>query len=213
MRVLIIIAVFTVLSAVAIALASCSNNNKGDNAFAVLESSVGFDITDEQARKLYNIQIAENIKTAILSSTKIEDAQVVVNSGYASLEDDASSGRESSASVVLTLAENETLSNQEVLAIADYIRGSIPGIQYENITITDSDLNYYQVGDGPDASPELRDGMQKGGSVFIDDKGIAISHNALPMSDELRSYLDAKCTISIISGLMTAPKPPMLRIL
>jgi len=140
-----------------IALAACSGNSTQNEStsnsgqpidLAVMQSASGFAVTDEEARKLYDLQLAEHLRTAILTSHKIQDAMIVVNTGEKSLEDDSPNGSDSSVSVLLVLEDGETLTSQEVQAIADYIRGGVPGIKYEDITITDSNLNLYPIGGG-----------------------------------------------------------------
>jgi len=152
-RVLIITLVIGMLITAAITLVSCTNNNQeqyigeGDSDIAFLESSAGFEITEDQAKYLYELHLAEDLRMVLLNSLEIEDATVVLNIGETSLEGDPSSSRDPTASVILTPKENSTLSDQVIQAVADLIRNTVPGISYEDITITDSDLNAYAISD------------------------------------------------------------------
>ena len=152
-HVLIITLMILMLITAAITLVSCTNNNQDqyigedDSDNATMESLAGFDITEEQARKLYELHLAEDLRMVLLNSLEIEDAIVVLNIGETSLESDPSSSRDSTASVILTPKENSTLSDQVIQAVADLIRNTVPGISYEDITITDSDLNAYAISD------------------------------------------------------------------
>ena len=147
-RVLIIASMIIVIFAVSIALVSCANTGKDGNDLTILESSENFEITDEQARKLYEHQRAEDLRITLLNSPEIEDAIVVIDLGEITLEGDLSSGRNASASVILIAKENNALSDRVIQDVADIIRGGVSGISYEDITITDSNLNVYAIGDG-----------------------------------------------------------------
>ena len=140
-RVLINTSMITVLFTVTIALVSCTNNGKRDHDLTILESSVSFEITEEEARILYEHQRAEDLRIAILNSPEIEDAIVVIDFGEISLEGNSSSGRNASASVMLTPKGNNVLSDQVIQDVADIIRSGVPGIRYEDITITDNNLD------------------------------------------------------------------------
>jgi flagellar biosynthesis/type III secretory pathway M-ring protein FliF/YscJ len=148
------IAVIAILVTVVTALAGCTNHSEegtigaGNIDQAILESESGFEVTEEHAMKLYEYQRAQDLRTLILASLEIQDALVVLDIGLISPEDDQSSNREPSASVLLTVTDSYTLANQDIQDIAEIIKNGVPGIKYENITITDSDLNVYQIDDG-----------------------------------------------------------------
>jgi len=115
---------------------------------SIMQGASGFSITESQANKLYEAQCAADIRASILTSPKIQNANVLVSFGDTSPFRSPSNAKQAMCSVMLTLVNGVTLSSQEAQTIAEYIRSSVPGgISYENISITDSDLNYYKVGD------------------------------------------------------------------
>jgi len=111
----------------------------------ILNSASGFSITDSQATKLYEAQRAAEIRSQILASPKIKNCQVIVNFGKSSPFLTADNIADATASVMLVLYDNTTLTTNDARTIAEMVRNSIPGIKYENITISDSNLNVYPV--------------------------------------------------------------------
>jgi len=107
----------------------------------------GFAVTEAHARWLYAAQDAEYIRKAILTSPRISSAHVVVKPGETSPFRIQTGVRSATTSVMVTVVGGGMLSPQEAQAIAEYVRGVVPGIEYENINITDSNLNHYKVGE------------------------------------------------------------------
>ena len=122
----------------------------GNIDLTLKQNASGFGATEERARELYEQQIAQELRAAILTSPEIQDALVVLNLGESAHEDGSLSSRDPSVSVLLTIADNSTLTSQEAIiqGIAEIIRNSVPGIKNKNITITDSNLNIYAIVDG-----------------------------------------------------------------
>ena len=118
----------------------------GDAYATLFESDFAF--TDEEAKNLYERQLAEEIRRVILAYPEISNAKVAIDFGEITDDVVFSSGRDASASVVLSAKEDNALPEQVIQDIAEIIRSSVPGIEYENITITDINLNIYQVGVG-----------------------------------------------------------------
>ena len=145
-HILLIITVFIVQIATATTLMSCTNNSKreAENTI-ILEKTSGFENSEEHARELYTYQLAQDLKTAILNSPVISDVIILLELDENFVEDNSSSIREPSASILLTIADNSTLANQDIQRIAEIIRNGVPNISNENITITDSNLNFYIV--------------------------------------------------------------------
>jgi len=114
---------------------------------SILYSAAGFNITDSQAKKIYEAQRASEIRGQLLETDKILNARVTLNMGEYSPFVITQGVRDATASVMLVLRGGLMLTNTEAYAIAELIRNSIPGIRYENITITDNNLNYYYVGE------------------------------------------------------------------
>jgi len=119
----------------------------GSPDLSIGQGAAGFAVTDAHARWLYAAQRAEDIRVAILSSPRIQSAYVVVNPGETSPFRIQSGVRAASASVMVTVRGGGTLSAQEAQTIAEHVKASVPGIEYENISITDTFLNHYKVGD------------------------------------------------------------------
>jgi len=121
-----------------------------------LDSATGFGITDQHAKQLYDRQKGEEIRVQLMQNAKIQNALVIVNSGETSPFRVQTNARQATASVMLTLAGNvDRLTRGEAQAIGEIVRGSIPGIEYANIAITDDKLNTYNVGDGGDDIDEI----------------------------------------------------------
>ena len=111
-----------------------------------LNQATGFGVTDTQSLRLAEYQRGDDIKRQILASKKFSSANVIVNFGKTSPFLEGKTTLEAVCSVVLTLRSGETLSKEEAQSIADMVRTSVPGIKYENISITDSVLRSYPVG-------------------------------------------------------------------
>jgi len=121
-----------------------------------LDSATGFGITDQHARQLYDRQRGEEIKVQLMQNAKIQNALVIINSGETSVFRIQTNTRQATASVMLTLATGvDRLSRGEAQAIGEIVRGSVPGIAYENIAITDNFYNSYSVGEGSDDVEEI----------------------------------------------------------
>jgi len=109
------------------------------------DEASGFGVTAERAKEIYDIQRAEDLRTQLLQSNHIEDALVLVNTAEASPFRIQENENEATVSVLLTIADTYTLLDGDVQAIGNLIRDAVPGIEDENISITDSNLNYYPI--------------------------------------------------------------------
>jgi len=123
----------------------------------ILDGATGFGVTDSYARQLYDNQRGADIKTQLEQVPRIQSALVIVTSGETSPFRIQTNTRQAAATVMLTLRGGGRLSRDEAQAVGEIVRTAIPGIEYENISITDSELNYYRVTDGeiPDLEEEL----------------------------------------------------------
>ena len=121
-----------------------------DTDLSILESASGFSITDAQQQKLFEAQRASEIRSAILTSDRIQNCRVIVNFGKTSPFLNPQATRDATCSVMLTIRGGVTLTRQEAQNIAGYVMASIPGIRYENIGIIDSNLNAYPVSEPDD---------------------------------------------------------------
>ena len=122
-----------------------TNENLGyDEGIPVhLDKASGFGVSGDRAKEIYDIQRAEELRTQLLKLNHIEYALVVVNTMDGSPFRIQENESEATVSVLLTIADNHTLSDNEVESIKNLVWAAVPGIKYENISITDSDLNYY----------------------------------------------------------------------
>ena len=119
----------------------------GGPDLSIMQSAAAFSVTDSHAKKLYDAQLASEIRAAILASPRIQDAQVIVSSGQSSPFRFPTGAREAKTSVMLTIRGGAMLTSQEAQTIAELIKGSVPGISFENISISDNNFNYYKIGD------------------------------------------------------------------
>lgn len=113
---------------------------------AYMADATGFGITDAHARRQYDFQLGADIRTALLQIPYIHNALVLVSSGETSPFRIARNINPATASVQLTL-RGRVLTQSEAQAIAELVRASVPGILYENISITDDALIHYRIGD------------------------------------------------------------------
>ena len=114
---------------------------------SIMGGAAGFAVTDAHARQLYDAQLQENIRVGIMQSPRIQNAIIVVSTGETSPFRIQSGVRAPHASIMLEIRGGGKLSQQEAQTIAEYVKGSVPGIEYEDIKIIDTYFNHYKVGD------------------------------------------------------------------
>jgi len=114
---------------------------------SIMGTAAGFSVTDKHASKLYDAQLQEYIRVGLMQISRIQNAIVVVSTGETSPFRIQSGVRAPHASVMLEVRGGGKLSNQEAQTIAEYVKGSVPGISFEDIKIIDTYFNYYKVGD------------------------------------------------------------------
>ena len=116
--------------------------------YTYLYDAAGFNITTDQAKRLETVQTQENIRRQILQIDKIANALVIVNFGEYSPFVVTQGVRDATCSIILVVRNGMTFTNLEAQTIAELVRGGVPGIKYENISIIDSKAVHYPVGDG-----------------------------------------------------------------
>jgi len=109
------------------------------------DSASGFGVSADRAKEIYDIQRAKELRTQLLQLNHIEYALVLVNTMDGSPFRIQENESEATVSVLLTIADTHTLTDSEVESIKNLIRAAVPGIKDENISITDSNLNYYPI--------------------------------------------------------------------
>ena len=119
----------------------------GSPDLSIGQGAAGFAVTESHAKWLYAAQDAENIRKSILSSPRISSAYVDVKPGETSPFRIQTGVKAATAAIMVTVKGGGMLTLQEAQTIAEYVRGVVPGIEYENISITDSNLNHYKVGE------------------------------------------------------------------
>jgi len=100
------------------------------------DTASGFGVTADLAKDLYDKQLATDIRTQLLQSSHIDDAAVLVSTAEANPFRIQENENETKVFVVLTIADTYTLSDIDMQSIEELIKGSIPGIRDENISIT-----------------------------------------------------------------------------
>ena len=113
----------------------------------ILNLAASFNVTDSHAKKLYEYQRANDIRTLVMQSDRIQNAIVIVNAGQSSTFARIQNTNMATCAVMLTINNAATLTDGEAQAIAEIVSNSVQGIKYENITITDSNLHRYKIGD------------------------------------------------------------------
>jgi flagellar M-ring protein FliF len=123
--------------------------------YDIFSNSASIGSTDLERRTYWQLQLQENIRTAVRTMEKVQDAIVLVNLASDSSFVVSESQSEASASVTLKLKNGIELSNAEARTIRQLVLKSVPELKQENITIVDTMLNYYDVGaDGENVTSE-----------------------------------------------------------
>jgi len=112
----------------------------------LLEQVMGFTTTDFMQGTFTELDLGQRIRDQILRFDRIQRAAVIVNRAQRSPFVFSQAGTEASASVVVTVRNDQTLTRSEVEAIAGAVRGALPGIRDENISIMCSNAVLYPVG-------------------------------------------------------------------
>ncbi|NCC69415.1 MAG: hypothetical protein EOM14_14735, partial [Clostridia bacterium] len=113
--------------------------------YDIFSNSSELGATDLERQTYLQYQLQENMRTTIQKMNKIEDCVVIVNLSDSSSFVLSSNTTEASVAVMLSLEKGETLEDSEARSIGEFVAKCVPGIKYENISIVDSDLNYYDI--------------------------------------------------------------------
>jgi flagellar M-ring protein FliF len=121
-----------------------------------MEEAAGFAVSDAHSRRLYDVQLGEDIATQILRSPRIQQALVLVTSGETSPFRFSTNTRRPTASVMLVLRGGGMLTDAEAQGIGELVRAGVPGIGYSDIAITDETFRHYPLREpGEDLDVEL----------------------------------------------------------
>ena len=113
-----------------------------------LNEAAGFNITSEHSKQLYEAQAGADIRTQLLQYDMLSNAMVTVNFGESSPYVITQGVKDATCAVVVTVRNGLRLTETQAGAIAETVRGNVPGIKNENIAISDSNMNLYPVTDG-----------------------------------------------------------------
>lgn len=118
--------------------------------FDIFKQASGLGATDMEKRVYYQFQLQSNIRDAILTIAKVKDAVVTLSIPEDNTFVLNTDETPTTAGVILTLKEDETLTNAEARAIAEIIAKSVSGLALENVRIIDSDMNLYDLNKNDD---------------------------------------------------------------
>ena len=113
--------------------------------FDIFQQASGLGATDMEKRVYYQFQLQSNIRDAILTIDKVKDAVVTLSIPEDNTFVLNTDETPATAGVILTLKEDETLTNAEARSIAEIIAKSVSGLALENVRIIDSDMNLYDL--------------------------------------------------------------------
>ncbi len=121
--------------------------------FEDVMDKLSFTQTTEEKNKMFLYQTKSELEDALKTLSQIEDANVIINvkanTSFLNLEKDVSS-----ASVKLTLVEDETLSDDSVKGVENFVLTAIKGLTPETITIIDQNGVQLNADDGNSADAE-----------------------------------------------------------
>jgi flagellar M-ring protein FliF len=101
--------------------------------------------TDLERQTYLQYQLQENMRTTICRMSRVRGCIVIVNLATSSsfvLSDNAT---EASVAVLLSLENNETLTNAEAKTIGAFVMKCVPKLKLENVSIVDSEMHYYDI--------------------------------------------------------------------
>lgn len=111
--------------------------------FDIFSNASGLGMTDMEKRVYYQFQLQENLSQVIKKLDKVDDAVVNISlaqeSAFVLSEDE----KPASASVLLKLKDNQSISPDEVRAIAELVAKSISGLSVDDVRIVDSNMKLY----------------------------------------------------------------------
>lgn len=137
-----------------IELASQGYPNTGLN-YDLFSNSSDLGSTDLEQQTYLQYQLQENMRQTISRMDKVDDCIVIVNLASNSSFVRTDNTSEASVAVLLDLEQGEKLSDEEAETIGKFVLKCVPKLQKDNISIVDSQMNYYSIDpeeDGSDSS-------------------------------------------------------------
>jgi flagellar M-ring protein FliF len=132
----------SVADSVRMQLAAQGYPSSGYN-YDIFQNASGLGVTDMEKQVYYQFQIQENLRQTILKMNKVEDAIVNIDLGEESSYVLADDETKPTASVMLTLKNEQKLSDSEALTISELVSSSVSGLVPEDVRIVDSQMNVY----------------------------------------------------------------------
>lgn len=109
-----------------------------------INNASGMGVTDQDKRVYEYYAMEQRLAYLIKQMEKVQDAGVMITLPQSSQFALSSNEQEAQASAVLTLARGEMLTDAEAEAIRSIILTAIPGLEKENITISDTNMHVYE---------------------------------------------------------------------
>ena len=113
--------------------------------FDIFSNASGLGMTDMEKRVYYQFQLQENLSNVIKKMDKVDDAIVNISLAQDSAYVLSNDEKPASASVLLQLKKEQTISSEEVRAIAELVSKSVSGLSIEDVRIVDSNMKLYSI--------------------------------------------------------------------
>jgi len=135
-------------------------------SYDIFQNASGLGVTDMEKQVYYQFQIQDNLRQTILKMDKVDDVIVNIDLGEDSSYVLADDETKPTASVMLTLKNDQKLSDSEALTISELVSSSVSGLLPEDVRIVDSQMNVYSpngddVISNVDSQIALQDTMQQ----------------------------------------------------
>ena len=114
--------------------------------YEIFSGSSSMSSTDLQQRTLLQYQLQENIRQTLRHMDKVQDCIVIVNLASESSFVVSDNKTEASIAVQLSLKNGQKLTGAEATTIHKLVLKCVPNLKPENVSIVDSQMNYYDVG-------------------------------------------------------------------
>ena len=116
-------------------------------SYDIFQMGSGLGMTDMEKNVYLQFQLQENIRKALTQMAKVKDAEVNVSLSKGSSFVLSSNSSPASAGIMLTLYSNQELNSEEVRAVGEFVRSSVPNLALENVRVVDTNMNLYSFED------------------------------------------------------------------
>jgi len=111
--------------------------------------------TDLERQTYLQYQLQENMRTTISRMSKVEDCIVIVNLATSSSFVVSNNITQASVALLLSLEKGEKLTSAEAKSIGAFVIKCVPKLEMENVSIVDSEMNYYNIVAEPTAADAM----------------------------------------------------------